>query len=138
MAYATVADLQAAFGERELVELTDRAEPSFGIVDTAVAQAALDRAEAVIDGYLAGRYALPLPAVPPILAGIACDLARHALYITAMPDVVQARYEAAMKSLKAIGDGVMALPLAPAGSPAEGLGGVAVRSRDKNADFESY
>jgi phage gp36-like protein len=138
MAYATVADLVAEFGEREVIELTDRFEPPIGVIDQAVAQGALDRAGAVIDGYLAGRYALPLAAVPPLLNGIARDLARHALYTSAMPDVVQARYDAAMKSLRAIGDGLMALPLPPAGSPAQGLGGSAVRSRDKNADFESY
>ncbi len=138
MAYATVADLVAEFGEREVIELTDRFEPPIGVVDNAVAQGALDRAEAVIDGYLAGRYALPLPSVPPLLNGIACDLTRHSLYINAMPDVVKDRYDAAMKSLKAIGDGLMALPLPPAGSPATGLGGSAVRSRDRNADFESY
>lgn len=138
MAYATVADLVAEFGEREVIELTDRFDPPLGIVDQAVAQGALDRAEAVADGYLAGRYALPLAAVPPVVKGIVLDLARHALYTSAMPDVVQARYDAAMKSLKAIGDGLMALPLPPAGSPAASLGGSAVRSRDKNADFESY
>lgn len=138
MAYATVADLVAEFGEREVIELTDRFDPPIGVVDQAVAQGALDRAGAVIEGYLAGRYALPLPAVPPLIAGIARDLARHALYTSAMPEVVQARYDAAMKQLKAIGDGLMALPLPPAGSPATGLGGIAVRTRDKNADFESY
>ena len=60
MPYATVTDLQDRLGVPRLVQLTDLADPSVGLVDPAVAQKALDDAEAEIDGYLGGRYALPL------------------------------------------------------------------------------
>jgi phage gp36-like protein len=131
MPYATVAHLVAEFGEREVIDLTDRAEPPLGEVDKAVAQGALDRAEATINGYLAGRYLLPLVETPPQIKGIALDLARHALYINVMPDVVKDRYDAAMRDLKAIASGLQALPLATVGNAAPAGGGLASRTRPK-------
>ena len=60
MAYATLQDLISAFGERKLVQLTDRAEPPADLVDAQVAAEALGYADNLIDGYLAARYVLRL------------------------------------------------------------------------------
>lgn len=84
MAYATVADMVTRFGERQILELTDR--DVSGSIDTAVADQALTDASAEIDGYLAARYSLPLASVPGILVPYCCDLARLRLYPDAIPE----------------------------------------------------
>lgn len=118
MPYAVLADLTARFGAEELIQLTDRA--GLGEVDESVIGQALVDAEAVIDGYLAGRYTLPLVSVPPILVGYACDLARVRLYKDAAPETVQKRADDAVKFLAMVGRGWLTLGVQPepAGSDA--------------------
>jgi phage gp36-like protein len=129
MPYATVADLVAEFGEDEVRDLTDRASPPAGEIDAAVAGRALTRAETTVNGYLAGRYTLPAPA--DAVRGYVLDLARGYLYVNTMPETVKNRYDAAMRDLKAVGQGLMALPVAPASEPAPAGAGMAVRTRKK-------
>lgn len=115
MPYATLADLVARFGEQELIDQTDRASGTN--VDTAVVARVLDDAGATIDGYLTGRYALPLPSVPPLLVGLCCDLARYALYPDAAPEMVKDRHQNALRVLREIAAGTLQLGLAtPASS----------------------
>ena len=64
MAYATVADMIARFGELEVLQLTDRNQE--GVIDKAVAKTALDDATAEIDAYL-GRFKRPFGKIPPLL-----------------------------------------------------------------------
>ena len=101
--YVTPDALVAAFGEREIVELTDRDTPRAGEVDTAVAQRACDRAIAEINGHLRARYRLPLSAVPELVFHLARDLARYYLYdLTEPPTVVKTRFDLAQKTLLAL------------------------------------
>jgi len=113
--FVTPQDLIDAFGEQELIDLTDRATPRTYAVDTAVAQRACDRADAEVQAVLAGRYALPLATVPALLRYLAQDLARFFLYTRAVPDDVKARYEAARTSMRDIGAGRAQLGLDAAG-----------------------
>ena len=131
MSYATVADLVAEFGEREIRDLTDRADPPAGEIDATVANRAIVRAETTVNGYLAGRYTLPVPA--EAVRGYVLDLARGYLYVSVMNDTVKARYDAAMKDLVAIGKGLMALPVAPASvpTPTPAASGIVVRTRSR-------
>ena len=115
MAYASVSDLIAEFGEAEIRDLTDRADPPAGDIVAAVANRALARAEVTVNGYLTGRYTLPVPA--EAVRGYVLDLARGYLCINVMSDTVKARFDAAMRDLKAIGQGLMALPVASAAQP---------------------
>jgi len=94
-----------AFGEAELVELTDRATPRANEVDFVVAQQACDRATAEINAALAGRYSLPLQTVPELLRYLALDLARFYLYDREPPKIVQARFDAARETLRELGTG---------------------------------
>ena len=117
MPYASIDDLINRYGEDELVQLTDRA--GAGVIDAAVAQRALADAEAEIDGYLAARYRLPLPTVPPLLVRIACDIAVYRLLsLRRMGDIEDARsrYEDARRLLEALAKGLVALGL-PANLP---------------------
>jgi len=116
MPYAAVADLIARYGEDELIQLTDRT--GAGAVDTAIAQRALDDAAAEIDGYLAVRHALPIASVPPLLARIACDIARYRLWDDRASEEVRARYEDARRVLEALAAGRVTLGVTPPQAPA--------------------
>lgn len=115
MAYATQTHLEDAFGADEVLQIADRDRD--GLPDAGFVDAALDRADSLIDGYLAGRYALPVSPVPPVLTAAACDLARYWLYDDAAPDRVRQAFEDAMVYLQAVAAGkvLLQLPAAAAG-----------------------
>lgn len=115
MAYATLADLVARFGEEQLVQLTDRL--AAGVIDEAVLDQAIADASALIDGYLAGRYPVPLSPAPAILVGYACDLARYNLFPDAnLADdhAVRIRHRDAIRFLELVGQGRLSLGMTPA------------------------
>lgn len=128
MAYATVADLIAAFGSQEVIALTDRdgrPEAEIGTVDSTVALEALERASSEADTYIAVRYALPLPTVPQALVAVVCDIARFRLSggeVTESTPIAD-RHKAAMAWLKDIAAGRAVLP-GVAAIPPGGEGGV--------------
>lgn len=110
--YATKAEMVERFGEQELIELTDRNGTAGAIVDS-VLDAALADASADIDGYLGGRYPLPLAVVPKVLNRHACDLARYYLYDNRLDDTHPAarRYKAAIRLLEQVAAGKVQLGL---------------------------
>lgn len=117
MSYATVADLQSRIGEPRLLQLTDLAEPPTGLLQASVAQKALDDASAEIDGYLAGRYALPLAApVPGILLVYCVTIAHYRLLGSAADEVARADYKAAIAYLVGVAKGDIPL-LPPSAAP---------------------
>lgn len=103
MTYAVKADMQAEFGDSELIQLTDRT--GAGAIDDAVLTRALDRASEEIDSYVAQRYTLPLASVPTSLKGRACDMARFYLFDARAPQIVQDRYKNAVSWLKDVAMG---------------------------------
>lgn len=109
MAYATVADLVARYGEDEMIQRTDRVNA--GVIAQDIAQKALDDAAAEIDGYLASRYKLPLPTVPPHLARIACAIARYRLWEDLASERVRQDYEDSRRFLEALAKGTVSLGL---------------------------
>lgn len=114
MSYATLADLTTRYGEEEIRQRSDHA--GTGVTDPAVVAQALADASAEIDAYLAGRYVLPLPTVPPHLVRIACAIARYRLWDEAVPDRVRIEYEDARRLLEALARGTVTLGL-PANLP---------------------
>lgn len=108
MPYASQADLEARFGAAELAQLTDRVLGT--LVEPAVVAAALADADALIDGYLAQRYALPVNPVPPLLKRVACDIARFLLHGKSAGEKVRQAYDDALKVLRDLADGRAALP----------------------------
>ncbi len=116
--YATVADLLDAYGEAEVLALTDRAGE--GLVVESVATAALARASDEADSYLAGRYAVPVTPVPPVLAAMVCDIARYRLTggQAQETDPITERYRLAVKWLERVASGDADLP--GVGLPASG------------------
>lgn len=99
MAYVSSDDMIARFGELEMIQLTDRANV-VGEVDTDVLDAAIADAEAEVDSYISVRYAIPLASVPDIVKSMTADIARYRLYDTEVPEIVEKRYDAALRLLR--------------------------------------
>lgn len=114
--YVTPQSLIDAFGERELVELTDRSEPRANEVDYQVAQRECDRTCVEIDAALALRYALPLAEVPELLHYLALDLARFYLHQSEPPTLVKTRFDAARQTLRELAAGRSSLGVNLAGA----------------------
>lgn len=109
-AYATPADIGAQYGAETLLLLTDR--NGDGTADPGAAERALADASAEIDGYLAGRYALPLESGrAAALRRTAVDIAvyRLAADAAAATDERRRRYEDAVRFLKGIASGEIRL-----------------------------
>jgi len=123
MPYATPTDLITRYGSAELIQQTDLAHT--GAYDAATVGRALDDASALIDGYLASRYTLPLGAVPALLVTLCCDLARYALYVDAAPDIVKARRDEAVALLGAIAAGRVRLSVGAQDAAASAPSGLA-------------
>lgn len=132
MTYATQTGLVDRYGEAMLIALTDRAAIPTGFVDAGVVSRALAEADALIDGYLAGRYALPLSAVPPVLVPLAEAIAIYSLHITEPEAKIRADYEAAIKRLAEIARGTIILKDAAGVEPAApGTAGVQITDRER-------
>jgi len=106
--FATLADMQARFEERDLIQLTD--EAGTGDIDAARVDASLTKADAIITGYVARRHKdVALLAGNQLLKDIACDLAHHDLWRSDPPDRVKDRHKDAMKRLSDISAGTLVL-----------------------------
>ncbi len=103
MTYATQAQMISRFGDKEIVELTDRA--GVGILNVSVLDDKLTDANAEVDGYLQGRYNLPFTSVPEVLRRIGCDIARYHLYDDRPTEAVAQRYKDAIAFLKMVAKG---------------------------------
>ena len=78
MSYATPADIINRYPNRDLVQLTNE-NPTITTVNTTVLQQALNDASAEIDGYIGGRFTLPLTDPPAVLSRLASDVAIYRL-----------------------------------------------------------
>lgn len=120
--YATKQDMIDRYSERELIELTDRAEPyTDAIVDTVLDKALAD-AGIEIDSYIARKYDLPLASTPPMLNRHACTIAWYILHRGRHPDEVRDQYKDALSWLKDVADGRVELDVAgsrPDSAPAD-------------------
>jgi phage gp36-like protein len=120
MPYCTIDDLTNALPQTRIIELTD--DEHLGVMDQAAVAQALSDADELIDGYLRGRYSLPLPAAPRLLVRVGVDLTSFNLYSRRldldMPEAMQTRYKNAMKLLEQIRDGRISLGLDAEGQAA--------------------
>jgi len=128
MSYATQQDLIDRYGEQELIELTDRADPPTGAIDATVVSKRIADADAIIDSYLGARYKLPLSSVPEILVGISCTIARKKLYADAPLDEVINDDKDAMRMLRDISNGTAKLEVAGVESAADTTGAPVLNS----------
>ena len=131
MPYASLSILTDRYGEQVLIDLTDRATPAAGEVDSEVVDRALADADAVIDGYLAGRYKLPLTEAPPLLIDIAAVIAIWKLHRWAPDPKIEQDYKDALASLDRIARGVIRLPLEGVEPESSGAEGVVTTDRER-------
>lgn len=112
MSYCTKQDLLDRGWESDLIARTDKAFA--GVINDTVLQQAIDDADATIDVYLQTRYQLPLTQTVNVLTRIACDLVHFYLFDDAEPtEIVEKRYDVAIRQLEQIAKGAIALSIAP-------------------------
>ncbi|MGJ5203635.1 gp436 family protein [Bradyrhizobium sp. HKCCYLR20261] len=129
MSYAAQSDLVARYGSEMLIELTDRADPPAGTIDASVVTQALTDADAVINGYLLGRYTLPLATTPPLLKDLAVPIAVYKLHRDTVSEKVRLDYQDALKMLSQIAAGAVRLTVAGIEPAASGASGVRTTDR---------
>lgn len=124
--YATREDMVSRFGELEVRQDTDI--EGDGQINDAVLTYALRAASDEIDGYIAGRYTLPLSVCPPILTGIACDIARYRLTGTERQcsDEIRDRYRDGIRYLEKVAKGDVSLGAGVSGGAAVASSSVGV------------
>lgn len=145
MAYIAVTDLFSRFGVEELAQLSDRGVPrtvtpellsaaaagadmsAWSATDVeAVSQALATISQAIadacsaIDGYLAGRYGVPLADPPPAVRRMACDMARYFLYDDGATEIVEKRYTGAIAYFRDVSSGKVTLGPVVESAPAAG------------------
>jgi len=133
MSYATQQELIDRYGEPMLVELSDHADPPANAIDGTVVARALADADATIDGYLKGRYALPLASTPPLVRNLALVMAIYNLHRSAASDKIRKDYDDAIRTLRDIANGVVRLDVAGVEPDSSGASGV--RTNDRCRDF---
>jgi phage gp36-like protein len=131
VSYATQAELVERYGEPMLIVLTDRADPPANAIDSGVVARGLADADAAIDGYLAGRYALPLGGTPPLVRDLALAITVYKLHRDTASDKVRKDYEDALATLKQISTGVIRLAVAGVEPPSSGASGVRTTDRER-------
>lgn len=111
MDYCTIEDIETQTSTPTLIQLTS--DDGQEVVDRVVAQEAILYSSTIIDGYLRGRYSLPLNTHFPLLRILAIDLSIHRLYSRRMrdemPEVIENNYKNAISTLKDIQKGVISL-----------------------------
>lgn len=118
MPYATQQDMEDRFGADEIRRISDYADPPTGEIDPVVVAKALADASAEIDGYLIGRYALPLASPFPAPLVTACeDIARFRMHRHLAGDDIKDAYKNAIARMREIAQGLFKLDV-PAALPA--------------------
>jgi phage gp36-like protein len=110
--YCTAEDLEIQLGKEPLIQLTnDNCEQNS--IDAVVCEEAILYSSTLIDGYLRGRYNLPLNTQFPLLRVVAMDLSTYRLYsrriMTDIPEVVCDAYKNAIKTLENLQKGIITL-----------------------------
>lgn len=162
--YATATDLLDRFDAEEIAQRADRATPRLvtaellklaasagdltGYTDAeqaaaaealAVVNRALQDASDAIDGYLAGRQAVPLSNPTQAIARCASDIARYFIYDDKATDTVKDRYNMSVQYCRDIASGKVSLGPTnveqPSGGVVEMVSDDTVFGRTKSGGF---
>lgn len=113
--YLSIAAFVEAITIEEALAQTD---DGTGRIDRQLLTRALVAAQAEIDAHLAGRYVVPLTALPPLLETVLIDRARNRLYPRGGPEGIAAAAKDALRTLERIQSGAMQLGVPAAQAPA--------------------
>lgn len=120
--YCTLDDLKKAIPEENLIQLTD--DTGLGVIDNEKIDDAIDYAQQLIDGYLRGRYTVPLDPVPQLIRRFAVDMAVFHLYSRRfeldMPQTMIERRKEIIRLLEQIQQGKVLLGMETPQSPGQG------------------
>lgn len=120
MAYCTLQELVDRYSQRMLVEVSDRGDAATDVVDQALVDRAIADADALIDGYLKVRYALPLASVPRLVKDLSLRIAIYYAHAHVAAEKVKRDYEEALTTLKHISQGLIRLDIEGAEPAASG------------------
>ncbi|HOW51758.1 MAG TPA: DUF1320 domain-containing protein [bacterium] len=136
MPYSALADLVKVIDERELIQLSNDDTSATAVNAVNVAQAITD-ADNLIDGYVSGRYSLPLAPVPGLIKKISVDLAVYNLWArrrrAEMPEGIENSYKNAIKLLERMQEGKILLSATQIPSGNEASGGLGDMRVNKTA-----
>lgn len=111
MDYCTIEDIETQTSTPTLIQLTS--DDGQEEINRVVALEAILYSSTLIDGYLRGRYSLPLDTHFPLLRILAIDLSIYRLYSrrmrNEMPEVIETAYKNAISTLRDIQKGVITL-----------------------------
>ena len=110
--YCSPDDIELQIGKATLIQLTND-DCSQETVDSVVCDEAILYSSTLIDGYLRGKYTLPLNNQFPLLRVIAIDLSIYRLYsrriYTEIPETISAAYKNAIRTLEDLKKGIITL-----------------------------
>lgn len=133
MAYCTIEDIKKLLPETDLVQLTD--DEGAGTINPQRLEEAVAQADADIDSYLSGKYAVPLTPVPAVVKKLSADIAVYNLYsrrLEQIPETRAERYRNAVRMLEGIARGTISVGAATTPEPAADAGGPeATRTADE-------
>jgi phage gp36-like protein len=118
VSYATAQDVINRYPNRDLVQLTNE-DPTATTVNTVPITQALADASAEIDGYIEGRFTLPLADPPAVLNRLTTDIAMYRLQtLRPLHDLEDARkrYDDAVAMLTKVAAGELTLGLSADGN----------------------
>lgn len=120
MPYCTLDQLTDRYSQSLLVEISDRADAPTGAVDADMIARAISDADALIDGYLARRYSLPLSSTPRLVTDLSLRISIYYAHGRVAAEKITKDYEAAMKTLRDISSGLIMLDIDGAEPAASG------------------
>ncbi len=111
VSYCSSSDIESYVSTPTLIQLTN--DEGGDIINDTVTQEAIIYASTLIDGYLRGRYTLPLDTQFPLLKILCIDISVYRLYSRRMrdemPEVIENAYKNAISTLRDIQKGVVSL-----------------------------
>lgn len=109
MSYCSLAQLIDRYSAKLLIEISDRGEEPTGEIDAALIARAIADADALIDGYLKVRYALPLASVPSLVTDLSLVISVYKAHAHVAAEKIVNDYRDALKTLKEIAQGLIQL-----------------------------
>ena len=111
VSYCSSSDIESYVSTPTLIQLTN--DEGGDVINDTVTQEAIVYASTLIDGYLRGRYTLPLDTQFPLLKILCIDIAVYRLYSRRMrdemPEVIENAYKNALSTLRDIQKGILSL-----------------------------
>lgn len=131
MPYCTIDELTERYSESLLVQISDRADEATGEIDTGLIDRAIADADALIDGYLKVRYALPLAAVPRLVKDLSLRISIYFAHAHVAADKIKEDYKDALRVLEAISKGLIVLDIDGAEPAASGASEVRTNAPER-------